>query len=474
MTSASIMEMQQTGYVSATKAVKAGAAAAEAQMQFSDAMQFASAGQQDDGTEAMRGSEVKVHAEKNAAQHTGRKEIREADAAASKEDMAAEQVSEEVEAEEEAIVKEIAEELGVSEEEVREAMEVLGLSVMDLLSQGNMVVLAAELTGVQPVEVLTDETLFSQITDLTQTVQNQMQSLADELGMSMEELQSVIDQQMNMQNAEENVPMDSQQMQAQMTDEMSQVTSEPVAQEAEVIAEEPAESKDAAVMKVAEEDGTSETEALTDTQQASKHENSAMDKGEDKNSALMNGQNAQTAVNGDVNYVNQTSAEEFFEGQFDLERTREMIDQISDYVRLHHSEKISSMEIQLHPVELGTVNLQVLAKDGTISAQLTVQDEAIRSALEGQMMQLRESLQAQGLKIDAVEVTVASHEFEQNLDQHGKDAEEEAAREKKSSRRILDLDEIGQEELEEMEMSDADRLQIEMMRMGGNRMNFRV
>lgn len=472
MTSASIMEMQQTGYVSAANAVKTGAAAAEAQMQFSDAMQFASAGQQDSDAEVARGSEVKVHAEKNAAQHTGRKEIREADATSSKDDVAAEQVSEEVEAEEEAIVKEIAEELGVSEEEVREAMEVLGLGVMDLLSQGNMVALAAELTGVQPVEVLTDETLFSQITDLTQTVQSQMQSLADELGMSVEELQAMIDKQMSMQNIEENVSTGPQQMQA--TDEMLPMTEETVMQEAEVSAEEPVESKDVTTVKVTEEGGTSESETLTDTQQTSKQENGAMDKGDDKNSALMNGQNAQTVVSGDANYVNQASAEEIFEGQFDLERTREMIDQISDYVRLHHSEKVSSMEIQLHPVELGTVNLQVLAKDGTISAQLTVQDEAIRSALEGQMLQLRESLQAQGLKIDAVEVTVASHEFEQNLDQHGKDAEEEAAREKKSSRRILDLDEIGQEELEEMEMSDADRLQIEMMRMGGNRMNFRV
>nr|MBQ8252702.1 flagellar hook-length control protein FliK [Lachnospiraceae bacterium] len=472
MTSASIMEMQQTGYVSATNAVKAGAAAAEAQMQFSDAMQFASAGQQDESAGVAHGSEVKVHAEKNAAQHTGRKEIREAETVSSKEDVAAEKVSEEVEAEEEAIVKEIAEELGVSEEEVREAMEVLGLSVMDLLSQGNMVALAAELTGVQLVEVLTDETLFSQITDLAQTVQNQMQSLADELGMSVEELQAVIDKQMSMQNVEESVSMDRQQM--QMVDEASQVAEEPVMQEAEVIAEEPTESKDAATVKVTEEDGTSESETVADAQQTTKHENSAMDKGEDKNSALMNGQNTQTVVNGEVNYVNQASADEIFEGQFDLERTREMIDQISDYVRLHHSEKISSMEIQLHPVELGTVNLQVVAKDGTISAQLTVQDEAIRAALEGQMLQLRESLQEQGLKIDAVEVTVASHEFEQNLDQHGKDAEDEAAREKKSSRRILNLDEIGQEELEEMEMSDADRLQIEMMRMGGNRMNFRV
>jgi len=71
-------------------------------------------------------------------------------------------------------------------------------------------------------------------------------------------------------------------------------------------------------------------------------------------------------------------------------------------------------------------------------------------------------------------VTVATHEFEQNLDQHGRDAEENAAKEKKNGRRILDLNEIGQDDFDGEEMSEADRLQVEMMRMGGNRLNLRV
>ena len=194
---------------------------------------------------------------------------------------------------------------------------------------------------------------------------------------------------------------------------------------------------------------------------------------EEHGAALMQGNQNMQAAGNHFNAVNQV-ADELFEGRLDLEQTRELIDQISDYVRVNHSERVSSMEIQLHPVELGTVNLQVVAKDGAVSARLAVQDEAVRAALESQVLQLRESLQAQGLKIDAVEVTVETHEFEQNLDQHGREAEEQAASEKKKGRKILDLNEIGQEDLEDAEMSDADRLQIEMMRMGGNRLNFRV
>ncbi len=473
MTSASIMEMQQSSYVSSANAVKSNAAnAANAQMQFSDAMQFASAGQQEDGADVVRESDAKVHAEKSASQHTGRKEIRETDATSEKQEISDEKISEEMKTEEEAAVKEIAEQLGVSEEEVREAMEVLGFGVMDLLSQGNMVALTAQLTGMQTVDVLMDEQLFSQITDLTQTIQNQMQTLADELGVSLEQLQNMIDEQMAADvAAQTQEPVAEETLQSQEPEQQQAFV-----QAGEVVADDEMVTADKQIFhKSADADGLYETETTIKVQSAADAEKSTDTGSEEKDaSSMMNGQQTNAAPTGDANYVNQTKAGDILEETFDLQRTREMIDQIADYVRVHHSEKISAMEIQLHPVELGTVNLQVVAKDGAVSAQLTVQDEAIRAALEGQMMQLRESLQEQGLKIDAVEVTVASHEFEENLDQQGRDAEEEAAREKKSGRRILDLNEIGQEELEEMEMSDAERLQVEMMRMGGNRMNFRV
>ena len=469
MTSASIMEMQSGGYVSSVSATKNNmASTAGVQVQFSDAMQYASAGQQDEDADAVRQSEVKTHAEKNAAQHGVRKEIRETKETTEKQEVSKERISDEVKAEEEAVVEEIAQELGVSEEEVRDAMEILGLSVLDLMSPGNMAILAAQLTGVQAVDVLTDEQMFAQITELTQSVQQSLSTVAEELGVSVEQLRGMIEEQMAVKASVE----EEAGLQTEQNADLSATDLEAVAVQEDVVAqEEVPESEKESVYNV-QDDGEDAAQDVTLKKNAETKQESGA-KGNEKDASAMSGQSANVLTPGNENVAIKTEGE-VFGGQFDLERTKEMIDQISDYVRLHHTEKISSMEIQLHPVELGTVNLQVVAKDGVVSAQLTVQDEAIRAALEGQMIQLRESLQAQGLKIDAVEVTVASHEFEENLDRHGRDAEEEAAREKKGSRRILDLNEIGQEELEELEMSDAERLQIEMMRMGGNRMNFRV
>ncbi|MBE5882281.1 MAG: hypothetical protein E7289_08260 [Lachnospiraceae bacterium] len=473
MTSASIMEMQKTGFVASANTAKA--TAANASVQFSEAMEFASAGQQDESAGSVQSSEVKTHAEKSAAQHTGRKEIRETEQIEPKDDVADEQIAEEVDAKEEAVVKEIADELGVSEEEVREAMEVLGLSVMDLLTQGNMAALAAQLTGMQTIDVLTDENLFAQVTELTQNVQNELQSAADSLGMSMEQLQAAIDEQIAMANEMQISQSGEDVVQPEMlAEETPDMVEQVVSSEVAVVETERLNVTDA----VQTEETVPDEETLGQKLVAEPEKTETADKqhsgaDEEHGAALMQGNQNMQAAGNHFNAVNQV-ADELFEGRLDVEQTRELINQISDYVRVHHSERISSMEIQLHPVELGTVNLQVVAKDGAVSARLAVQDEAVRAALESQVIQLRESLQAQGLKIDAVEVTVATHEFEQNLDQHGREAEEQAASEKKKGRKILDLNEIGQEDLEDAEISDADRLQIEMMRMGGNRLNFRV
>ena len=95
MTSASIMEVSKTGFAISGSAVKTPAVNTD--VQFSDAMEFASAPQQEDGAQVAQSSDVKAHAEKNAAQHTGRKEIREADQVESKAEVSEEEISDEME-----------------------------------------------------------------------------------------------------------------------------------------------------------------------------------------------------------------------------------------------------------------------------------------------------------------------------------------------------------------------------------------
>lgn len=335
------------------------------------------------------------------------------------------------------ILQQITEQLGVSPEEVLQAMDTLGISAEDL-SQ-NMAALLSELTGTDQMAVLTDESLYTQVSDLANAVEQTIEELADTLGMDKEQLTTLL--QDSVKEPEKPVIVVEQESAAPVTDMQQESTGDQEVQTAtttDIEAEQPRETK-------RDENGNMQQQ-MQDMQKPA--ENLQQTQG----SAI--------------------AAEQTTE-RFDLQRTQKIIDQIADYVKIHSGEKLTSMEIALNPASLGSVNLHVSSKGGVISAQLYAQDEAVRAALESQVAALKESLEAQGMKVDAIEITEHSHQLEQNLDQNG-GQQESAEAQKKSGRRLLNLDELPEEEAYEEEMTQAEKLQIEMMRMGGNKLNFQV
>ncbi|MBU5429347.1 flagellar hook-length control protein FliK [Kineothrix sp. MSJ-39] len=335
------------------------------------------------------------------------------------------------------IMQQITEQLGVSQEDVLQAMDALGISMEDLTQ--NMAALLTELTGADQMAVLTDEALYTQVSDLTNAVEQTIEELADDLGMDKDRLTALLQE--SVKKPEEPVVMVEQELAAPVSDVQQESTGD---QEVQTV--------------VSTE---TETEQLRETM---KQEDSDMQQQmQDMQKPAENLQQTQGSA---------AAAEQPTE-RFDLQRTQEIIDQIADYVKIHSSEKLTSMEIELNPASLGSVNLHVSSKGGVISAQLYAQDESVRAALESQVAVLKESLEAQGMKVDAIEITEHSHQLEQNLDQNG-EQQERAKAQKKPARRLLNLDELPEEEVYEEEMTQAEKLQIEMMRMGGNKLNFQV
>ena len=145
----------------------------------------------------------------------------------------------------------------------------------------------------------------------------------------------------------------------------------------------------------------------------------------------------------------------------------DLIEQIAQNVRVNLSQESSSMEMQLNPENLGRIYLQVSAREGTVHATIAAQNEAVKVALEAQVAELRESLNQSGVKVDAVEVTVASHEFEKNLEQNNKRQQEEGQRQQEqiSRRRNLDLTMIGDLE---GELTEEEALAAQIMQDNGN------
>ena len=110
-----------------------------------------------------------------------------------------------------------------------------------------------------------------------------------------------------------------------------------------------------------------------------------------------------------------------------------------------------------------------------MTAQITASNEQVKEALQTQMVELQSTLQAQGVKVEAVEVTVATHEFEQNLDgntsANGQMQEQTGEQNAggQSGRRNLNRNSL--DELSGL-MSEEETLVAQMMRDNGGTVDF--
>lgn len=358
-------------------------------------------------------------------------------------------------------VSEVAGELEVSEEEVVAAMEALGLTVMDLLNPANMAALIQQINGEgDPLALLTDENLFLSVSRLTEQVAAVINENAGELSETLDmDIGKVLT------------------MMEQVLAQEAENTDSTVPEAVVIEVDQTAETKDGLQAKtqditatdsLTDEAATEKQEGIAELQADDKGQNQSLKNANQENTPFVN-QLYQPETNTSVQNVN---ADLPFASHVDTEN---IIRQIADYVRIHNTEGLSEMELSLNPESLGRIHLQVVSKEGAITATITAQNETVREALMVQAVTLKEELNEQGLKVDAVEVTIASHAFERNTESGGKEAQnlfEEQV--KKQARRRIVIDSLKQAEemLSDETLSDAEKLQIDMMAKSGSSVDF--
>ena len=118
-----------------------------------------------------------------------------------------------------------------------------------------------------------------------------------------------------------------------------------------------------------------------------------------------------------------------------------VMNQILDSISANVNSEMTSLELQLNPESLGKVNVTVSAKEGILTAQIVAQTEIAKEAIESQISVLKETFENQGLKVEDVEVTLASKSFDQNLSKESSNEDGHS----KSRRHISkeELDEIN-------------------------------
>ena len=372
------------------------------------------------------------------------------------------------------VIKEIADEFEVSPEDVEKAMEVLGFSVYELFDPSNLRQLVLELEdGADQAALLTDENLFAKLQNVLNMAADAKANLAGELGMEPKEFQSLLEElQSSLKEpeimGEENLTnaVGSEQMAKEAKEEAPKITVE-------------VKAGDETVRLSADEKGNvtgtaevvpSEPEVNNTKEHAGEHEQKGNGNSQKESEGKLQTGNLQM----DALIQNRVqTAEVSFEQTAAVfsEQTREIMNRIMDYMRIQLKPGMDQLEMQLHPESLGTVHIQLSSKGGEVTAQFQVQNETVKAAIESQIASLQESLKEQGIKVEAVQVTVENHGFESNLWQ-GQGREENASshnNSRKSPRRINlnDLDGTFREEADEEEL-----LAAKMMEANGNTVDY--
>lgn len=377
------------------------------------------------------------------------------------------------------IVKEVADQLDVTPEEVEAALAALGISAMDLVNSNQMAALVMDLMEIpDSISLLTDADLFADVTALTQSVNDMLAGLSGELNVPLEEL-PLLDG-----GASAEVEDGAEWIQAD--EEMDQLSSLEGLDEVSEKAGEVTAPKSVSVKEDGKAEGITDRQDEVVTDQAAE-EDDLTGKPEQKELSQEHTKDKRDGEHHDSPMYKgietfQAGLEQSapVEGLAEPPVSRTMMDdifrQVGDYVRTNVTPDVKEMEIQLSPANLGQVHINIASRNGVITAQITAENEIVKQALEAQVVQLKERLESQGVRIEAVEVTVASHEFERNLDennenrQSGEQAEQKAGA---ASRRwnLADL-EAGLPEGEEL--TDAEQVELDMMKLRGGNLNYMV
>lgn len=395
-------------------------------------------------------------------------------------------VQKEVEEFADEVQKAIEEVFGVSKEQMEEAMSELGLTFVDLMNPTNLANLVMKLTDekdslgllmnadfqelMQNVEVLTENLLqklgipADKAEELMNQLQQEMPADLEETVQTVQKEQTVesTEQSITAVQTEENETADVPKIEVVQKD----VESTDSVEEEMAVPKEEVQKEIQSGQNQSSDDLSEEADNQTaDEQDSIFRQNSGV---KEERGTFEDGmvQTVQTAKVADVTVSNVAGSV-----QNTTVNVTDIIQQVSEFTKIMYQENVTSMEMQLNPENLGKIYVQVSSKEGVITAQLAAQNEAVKEVLESQVAVLKENMNQQGLKVEAVEVTIASHEFERNLEenQQNQGQEEQKEQASKNHRRGISLN-----QLDEMSglMSEEEALVAKIMRENGNSVDF--
>ncbi len=384
------------------------------------------------------------------------------------------------------IVEKVTDDLDISEDELNNAMQLLGLTAMDLLNPANLAALYCEVTGnasdPQALVLNADFTaLFNDVSQVASENDAQLDLLSqltasdDGEILDADIVSSADTTDTNESTGSVNTPEKTVDSSNDDTAASGQNIND-TADEAVKVYD--GSTQDSSYQNSDEGTSSGETgngitsdENTEKTQSKSQVDSSFDDSGERVLHHDDGAHSDNSVLHASVSeQLNTDTSFEMSQSQSRLRvDTTDIIRQIVDSMSISNTTEESAINLQLTPESLGRMYINVSQKNSEISARIAVSNEAVKEALQTQMVNLKEALNNSGIRVNEVEITVASHEFERNLEQGAAND----SRQQESTNSYNGSNSSGSGTDSEMMQDRAEeRLVTQIMRDNGNSVDF--
>lgn len=377
---------------------------------------------------------------------------------------------------EQAIMSMLAQELGITIEELQQTLKDMGIGAIDLLDNTKLLEFTMQINGIDDISlVLTDENLMAQYKDLVEEVDFAVENVLKENDIPAEQLPELIETfKADVNTNAVNVDVSDR---VAATNAVNTTTVEVKVENPVKNVDDNVDVPDVKTVEAGEKPQQEDSAAFSEQEEGNLQKDNGNSWMQQRRESLQ--QDAPIALHPQQNQPLNTIVNSLGNAtvSYSSADMAEIVNQVVEQIKVEVNADTSTMEMQLNPESLGKLQLHVALKDGMVTAQMTVENEAVRHALEMQVVQLRESMNNQGLKVEAIEVTVASHEFDRNLQQESNANQQafEEEQQKAAGKRMnlnLNLDNWDEGELEGL--SEAEVLERKIMLESGNRMSIQA
>ena len=92
------------------------------------------------------------------------------------------------------------------------------------------------------------------------------------------------------------------------------------------------------------------------------------------------------------------------EAQTDI---REIVSQVVERIKVQLNPDSTSLEMRLNPENLGRVSINITSKEGVMTAEIRTENRQAKEAIESQLQLFKENIEAKGIKVEAIEVRIS-------------------------------------------------------------------